>query len=71
MRNFQSTAISTRITIVFDEGLHSRPGILTPDEVQCLVLSEVSQDQMVVLVPENLQLKIRNIRNIDPIVEVK
>ena len=70
MWNFRSTAISTRITIVFDKGSHSRPGILAPDEVQYLVLSEVSQD-WIMLVPENLQLKIRNIGNIDPIVEVK
>ena len=71
MQNFRSTAISTRITIVFDEGSHSGPGILTSDEVQCLVLSEVSRDWMVMLVLENLQPKIRKIRNIDPVVEVK
>ena len=52
-RRFGVFAYRAQIDIIFDKGTHARPNIVAPDQFQCLVLSEVSSEQVIVLVLED------------------
>jgi len=65
MRGLQSSAGSTRIAVVLDEGPHIGPGVFLTDQFQSLVLTEVSRNRVIVLVLQDTKLKVRNIWNIN------
>ena len=44
--------------------MESGPGIIVVDEVHCLILTEMSEEDVVVLVAENLELEVVKIGDI-------
>ena len=54
----------TRFTIFLDKFMESGPGIITVDEVHCLILTGMSGEDMVMLVAENSEPEVIGIRDV-------
>ena len=61
---FGSHTSCTRFTISLDKFAESGPGIIAADEVHCLILTGMSGEEVVVLVAENSELEVVEIRDI-------
>ena len=61
---FGSHTSCTRFTIFLDKFMESGPGIIVVDEVHCLILTEMSGEDVVVLVAENLEPEVIGIGDI-------
>ena len=61
---FGSHTSCTRFTIFLDKFVESRPGIIAADEVNCLILTGMSGEDMVMLVAENSELEVIGIGDI-------
>ena len=60
-RGFGLVTIGTGLAIILDESLKSGPSIISANEFECLVLSEMSRNDVVVLVLEYPESKIIDI----------
>ena len=67
-RDFGMATGCTGLAIILNVSPKSGPHILLSDKVNSLVLSEVSCEYMIMLVPENAQMKVIYIQNIDMII---
>ena len=54
--------------VLLDKFTKSGPGIVVPDEIDSLILSRVSGEDMVMLVVENTELEVIGVWNIDEVV---
>ena len=61
---FGSHTRCTRFTIFLDKFTESRPGIIAADEVHCLILTEMSREDVVMLVVENSELEVIGIGDV-------
>ena len=57
-----------RFDVLLDEFTESRPGIVTTDKVNGLILSGVSGEDMVMLVAENAEPEVIRVWNIDEVI---
>ena len=57
-----------RRNIVLDEGVDTRPGVLSADQVQSAGLTKMSGEWVVMFVPQDPQMEVINIRDIDVVV---
>ena len=57
-----------RRNVVLDEGVDTRPGILSVDQVQCMGLTKMSGEWVVMFVPQDLQTEVVGVRNVDAVV---
>ena len=60
---------NTGLIEVFDEGADVRPGVISPNEFQGLVLTKMARKDVVVLEIEDTKLEIVHIGNVDSIIE--
>ena len=58
----------TRLAIFLDKFTESRPGVVSSNEVYCLVLTRVSGKDMIVLMSENAESEIIRVWNVDKVV---
>ena len=61
-------ARGTRRDIVLDEGADTWPGILLVDQVQCMGLTKMSGEWVVMFVPQDPQMEVINVRDINAVV---
>lgn len=54
----------TRMYVFFDKGVYTRPGILSLNEFECPILTEVPRQWVVMLVLQDLELKVTYIRDV-------
>ena len=66
--SFSSVTTSAGLTEILNKVAKSGPGVLSSDQVDSLVLSEVSSGRMIVLVSENSKSEIFRVRYINTIV---
>ena len=59
----------TGLAEVFDEGADVRPGVISPNEFQGLVLTEMAREDVVVLEIEDAESEIVHIGDVDSIVK--
>ena len=57
-----------RRNVVLDEGADTRPGILSVDQVQSAGLTKMSGEWMIMFIPQDLQMEVIGIRNVDAVV---
>jgi hypothetical protein len=67
-RGFRSFASGTGTAKVLNEGAEIRPNIVAADRFESLVLPEVSCENMIMFVLQNLESEVRNVRYENPIV---
>ena len=60
---FESHTSGARFDVLLDEFTESRPGIVTTDEVNGLILSRVSGKDVVMLVAENAEPEVIRVWN--------
>ena len=65
---FGSHTSGARFDVLLDEFTESGPGIVTTDEVNGLILSGVSGEDMVMLVAEDTEPEVIRVRNIDEVI---
>ena len=63
-----AVATSTGLTKILNKVMKSGPSVLMSDQIDSLVLSEVSSSQVVVFVTEDLKLEIFGVGYIDTII---
>ena len=66
--SLRTLAIGARIDVVLDEGSHPGPYVFPPDQVERLVLPEVSREDMVVLVLQYSETQVGHVGNVDPVI---
>ena len=57
-----------RRNIVLDEGADTWPGILSVDQVQSAGLTKMSREWVVMFVPQNPQMEVINVRDVNAVV---
>ena len=57
-----------RRNIVLDKGADTRPGILSVDQVQCTGLTKVSGEWMIMFIPQDPQMEVVDVRDVDAVV---
>ena len=62
---FSAHTSSTRLAILLNEVVHTRPSILTLDKTNSLILTRVSSEYMVMLMVEDLETEVRGVGNVD------
>ena len=70
-RDFGSHAGHARLAVVTNEEAESGPGVVPEYKGLRLVLTIVSSGQMVMLGPENSELEVTRVRNIDMTIEAQ
>jgi hypothetical protein len=66
---FGSSATCTGVAVIGSERAETRPDVFTSYKLDCLVLSEVTGDRMIVLELEDSKAEIARFWDIDPIVQ--
>jgi hypothetical protein len=66
---FCPSASRTGVAVIGSEGAETRPDIFTSYKLDCLVLSEVTGDRMIVLELEDSKVEIVGVWDINPIVQ--
>ena len=66
--NLSTGAGGTGRDIALDEGADTRPGILSADQVECAGLTKMSGEWVVMFVPQDLQMEVVGVRNINAVV---
>jgi hypothetical protein len=66
---FGSSASHTGVAVIGSEGAETGPDVFTSYKFNCLVLSEVTRDRMIVLELEDSKMEIVGVRDINPIVQ--
>ena len=56
---------STRLAILLNKVMHTRPSILALDKTTSLILTGVSSEYVVVLMAEDSEMEVRGARNVD------
>jgi hypothetical protein len=59
------------VTVVLDERPHAWPYVLSSNEFHRLVLAKVPRKQVIMLVPQNSQAQVGDVRNIYSIILMK
>ena len=59
------SACCTGLAVIHYEFLEFGPGVFPLDKTQCLVLSEMSRERVVVLISENSESEVIGIGNVD------
>ena len=62
---------SARLTIFLNKFTESGPSIITADEINCFVLARVSGKDVVMLIVQNMELKVTRVRDVNEIVMKK
>ena len=62
---FSAHTSSTRLAILLNEVVHTRPSILALDKTNSLILTRVSSEYVVVLMAEDSEMEVRGVGNID------
>ena len=57
----------TRRDIVLDKGADAQPSVLLSDQVKGVGLTKVSREQVIMLVPQDPQTEVVNVRDIDAV----
>ena len=57
-----------RRDVVLDESMDTRPGILSADQVQCVGLTKMSGEWVVMFVPQDPQTEVVGVRDVDAVV---
>ena len=57
-----------RRNVVLDKGADTQPGILSADQVQSAGLTKVSGEWVIMFVPQDPQMEVVNIRDVDAVV---
>ena len=65
---FGSHTSGARFDVLLDKFTESRPGIVMTDEVNRLILSRVSREDMVMLVAEDVEPEVIRVRNVDEVI---
>jgi hypothetical protein len=68
MLRLVSHACGTGSAILLDEGSHTWPYIISPNQLQGLSDSEVTREDMVMLVLKNAKLKVLSLGNVSSVV---
>ena len=58
----------TRLAIFLDKFTESGPGIVAMDEVNGLILTRMSREDMIMLVAEDLELEVVSVGDIDEVI---
>ena len=58
----------TRLAVFLDKFMESRPGIVAMDEVNGLILTRMTREDMIMLVAEDSELEVITVRNIDEVI---
>ena len=66
--NLGTGARGARRDIVLDKGVDAQPGVLSLDQVQSVGLTKMSREWVVMFVPQDLQMEVIDIRDIDAVV---
>ena len=66
--SFSSVTTSTGLTEILNKVAKSGPGVLSSNQINSLVLTEVSGGRMIVFVPENSETKVIGVRYVNAIV---
>ena len=61
-------ARGARRDIVLDKGADAQPGVLSSDQVQSVGLTKMSREWVVMFVPQDPQMEVINVRDIDAVV---
>ena len=61
-------ASGTRLAVFLDKGAHVRPEVFLPDGGEGFVLSEVSREDVVMFVLQELESEVVFVRYVDPVV---
>jgi len=59
------------VAVVLYEVTHARPGVISADQFDGLVLAVMAHEEMVVLVPKYLETEVVVVRNVKSLVEEK
>ena len=62
---FSAHTSSTRLAILLNEVVHTRPSILALDKTNSLILTGVSSEYVVMLMVEDSEMEVRGVGNVD------
>ena len=62
---FSAHTSSTRLAILLNEVMHTRPSVLVLDKTNSLILTGVSSKYVVMLMAEDLETEVGGVRNVD------
>ena len=62
---FSAHTSSTRLAILLNEVVHTRPSILMLDKTDSFILTRVSSEYVVMLMAEDSEMEVRGVGNVD------
>ena len=68
MWNLGTGARGTRRDIILDKGVDAWPSVLSLDQVQSAGLTKMSREWVVMFVPQDPQMEVINVRDVDAVV---